>query len=87
MKFVMHGCQYHFHTQKHIYIYELLVHESNVNITMHLLCHGWCLPKLYLKFVAIWKIKFMYLKVGEMFLQVFRFFFMHLDIDVANIPI
>jgi hypothetical protein len=42
-----------FTPQKHIYIYELLVHESIVNTTMHLLCHGWCLPKLYLsKFVS-----------------------------------
>jgi hypothetical protein len=42
--------------------------------------------ELNLEFVTIWKIKFKYLKIGEMFLQVF-FFFMHLDIDMVNIPI
>jgi hypothetical protein len=31
--------------------------------------------------------KFKYLKVGEMFLQVFGFFFKHLNIDVVNILI
>jgi hypothetical protein len=30
--------------------------------------------ELDLKFVAVWKIKFKYLKVNEMFLQVFGFF-------------
>jgi hypothetical protein len=30
--------------------------------------------ELDLKFVAVWKIKFKYLKIGEMFLQVFDFF-------------
>jgi hypothetical protein len=43
--------------------------------------------ELNLKFVTIWKIKFKYLKVGEMFLQVFGFFFKHLNIDVVNILI
>jgi hypothetical protein len=32
-----------------------------------------------LKRVAIWKIKFKYLKIGEMFLQVFGFFFQTLQ--------
>jgi len=31
--------------------------------------------ELDLKFMVVWKIKFKYLKVGEMFLQVFGFFF------------
>jgi len=43
--------------------------------------------ELDLKRVAIWKIKFKYLKIGEMFLQVFHFFFKHLNIDVVNILI
>jgi hypothetical protein len=43
--------------------------------------------ELDLKFVAIWKIKFKYLKVGEMFLQVFDFFKKHFNIDVVNILI
>jgi hypothetical protein len=43
--------------------------------------------ELDLKFVAIWKIKFKYLKVGEMVLQVFGFFLRHLNIDVVNILI
>jgi hypothetical protein len=30
--------------------------------------------ELDLKFMVVWKIKFKYLKVGEMFLQVFGFF-------------
>jgi len=30
--------------------------------------------ELDLKFVAVWKIKFKYLKVGEMFLQVYIYF-------------
>jgi hypothetical protein len=29
--------------------------------------------ELDLKFVAVWKVKFKYLKIGEMFLQVFGF--------------
>jgi hypothetical protein len=38
-----------------------------------------------LKFVAIWKIKFKYLKIGAIFLQVFDFSFnLHLNIDVVN---
>jgi hypothetical protein len=37
--------------------------------------------------VAIWKIKFKYLKIGEMFLQVFGFLFKHLNIDVVNLLI
>jgi hypothetical protein len=41
--------------------------------------------ELDLKFVVVWKIKFKYLKVGEMFLEVFGFFFKHLNIDVLNI--
>jgi hypothetical protein len=41
--------------------------------------------KLDLKFVAVKKLKFKYLKVGEMYLQVFGFFFKHLNIDVVNI--
>jgi len=40
---------------------------------------------LDLKFVVIWKIKFKYFKVGEIFLQVF--FVKHLNIDVVNILI
>lgn len=39
------------------------------------------------KFVANWKIKFKYLKIGEKFLQIFGFVFMHPNIDVVNIPI
>jgi hypothetical protein len=31
--------------------------------------------------------KFKYLKAGEMFSQLFGFFFMHLNIDVVNILI
>jgi hypothetical protein len=41
--------------------------------------------ELDLKFVVVWKIKFKYLKVGEIFSQVFGFFFKHLNIDVVNI--
>ncbi len=40
-----------------------------------------------LKIYGNLKIKFKYLKVGEMFLQVFGFFFKHLNIDVVNILI
>jgi hypothetical protein len=43
--------------------------------------------ELDLKFVVVQKLKFKYLKVGEMFLQVFGFFFKHLNIDVVNILI
>jgi len=43
--------------------------------------------ELDLKFVALWIIKFKYLKVGELFSQVFGCFFMHLNIDVVNILI
>jgi hypothetical protein len=43
--------------------------------------------ELDLKFVVIWKIKVKYLKVGEMFLQVFGFFLKHFNIDVVNILI
>jgi hypothetical protein len=43
--------------------------------------------ELDLKFAAIWKIKFKYLKVAEMFLQIFGFFFKHLNIDFVNILI
>jgi hypothetical protein len=43
--------------------------------------------ELDLKFVAILKIKFKYLEVGEMFWQVFGFLFKHLNIDVVNILI
>jgi len=43
--------------------------------------------ELDFKFVTVWKIKFKYLKVGEIFLQVFGFFFKHLNIDVMNILI
>jgi hypothetical protein len=43
--------------------------------------------KLNLKLVVVWKRKFKYLKVGEMFLQIFGFFFKHLNIDVVNILI
>jgi hypothetical protein len=43
--------------------------------------------ELHLKFVVIWKIKFKYLKVGEMFFLVFGFFHSHFNIDVVNIPI
>jgi hypothetical protein len=42
---------------------------------------------LDLKIYGNLKIKFKYLKVGEMFLQVFGFFFKHLNIDVVNILI
>jgi hypothetical protein len=37
--------------------------------------------------MVVWKIKFKYLKVGEMFLQVFGYFSKHLNIDVVNIYI
>jgi hypothetical protein len=37
--------------------------------------------------MIVWKIKFKYLKVGEMFLQVFGFFPKHFNIDVVNILI
>jgi hypothetical protein len=37
------------------------------------------------KFVVVRKIKFKYLKVSEMFLQIFEFFFNHFNIDVMNI--
>jgi hypothetical protein len=43
--------------------------------------------ELDLKFVAILKMKFKYLKIGEMFSQLFGFVFMHLNIDVVNILI
>jgi len=39
------------------------------------------------KFVAVSKIKFKYMKISEMFLQVFSFFFKHVNIDVVNIRI
>jgi hypothetical protein len=39
------------------------------------------------KFMAVSKIKFKYLKVSEMFLRVFGFFFKHVNIDVVNILI
>jgi hypothetical protein len=42
---------------------------------------------LDLKIYGNLKIKFKYLKVGEMFLQVFGFSFKHLNIDVVNILI
>jgi hypothetical protein len=43
--------------------------------------------ELDLKFMAVRKTKFKYLKVSEMFLQIFGFFFKHLNIDVVNILI
>jgi hypothetical protein len=43
--------------------------------------------KLNLKFVLVWKIKFKYLKVGEMLLQVFSFFSKQFNFDVVNIVI
>jgi hypothetical protein len=43
--------------------------------------------ELELKFVVVWKIEFKYLKIGEMFLQIFGFFSKHLNIDVVNIHI
>jgi hypothetical protein len=43
--------------------------------------------ELDLKLMIVWKIKFKYLKVGEMFLQVFGFFCKHLNIDAVNIII
>jgi hypothetical protein len=43
--------------------------------------------ELDLNFVAVWKLKFKDLKVGEMFLQIFGFFFKHFNIDVMNILI
>jgi hypothetical protein len=43
--------------------------------------------KLDLKFVVVRKIKFKYLKVNEIFLQVYILFLKHLNIDVVNILI
>ncbi len=43
--------------------------------------------ELDLQFVVVWKINFKYLKLGEMFSQVFGFFFMDLNINVVNILI
>jgi hypothetical protein len=37
--------------------------------------------------MVVQKIKFKYLKVSEIFLQVYTFFFKHLNIDVVNILI
>ncbi len=53
----------------------------------HIFLHYLQVLELDLKFVTIWKIKIKHLKVCEMFLQVYGFFFMQLTIDMVNIPI
>jgi hypothetical protein len=51
------------------------LHElQKLNCYNHVLLHYLQVLELDLKFVVVWKIKFKYLKVSEMFLQVFGFF-------------
>ncbi len=64
------------------------MHElQKLNCYDHVFLHYLQVLELDLKFVVAWKIKFKYLKVGECFLQIFSFFFLHLNITVVNIPI
>jgi hypothetical protein len=65
------------------YLHEL----QKLNSYNHVLKNYLQVLELDLKFVAVWKIKFKYLKVNEMFLQVFGFFSKHLNINVVNILI
>jgi len=71
----------------YIYINSCLHKLQKLNCFHHIFLHYLQVLKLDLKFVTIWKIKIKHLKVGEMFLQVYGFFFMQLAIDMVNIPI
>jgi hypothetical protein len=51
------------------------LHElQKLNYYNHVFLYYLQIFEFDLKFVVVWKIKFKYLKIGEMFLQVFGFF-------------